>query len=253
MALASTSYRLCRLSATICLLLTAFTASQNAQAGRIEVTFGGMVSAVVGIPTSEPLPVFGSVFVGDSFTMSVTFDELTPDLCNVSSCPHYAQPRDALGIYAFESMTLTVGSDSYSWTSGVRGLVLNDDFIHVLGSPDLWEDNFALQSDRFYYDRSTMWSDRVHAQLNLPQYFYQSPGGWLDSDAIPFRPDDPPSPLFWADSRIYVNASTEAGATVPWEIQGAVTSYSMRSVPEAATLSYVLLLMGAGLLARATH
>ena len=94
-----------------------------AQAARIEFRFEGTVRQV---STFQTPPAFASVQAGDSYSLSAVFDELARDECSVGC-------RDwwVVSEYALESMTVVIGSESYTWLDRPIMLLFDDESLRA--------------------------------------------------------------------------------------------------------------------------
>lgn len=226
--------------------------SPVASAGLVEFTFGGTLQAVSG---AEPL--FDSVQVGDAFSVSLVFDESTPDLCTAVSCPlgiPVAGPNGPanVGRYALLQMRVVVDAVSYSWVdTGGKILVLND----ALDPPPVQgfapppavtgRDQFVAYSDP-WGDAFNLRVGRIHAYLNLIDESRTAFG----SDAIPPGIDLQRSPA-WAFPNFSLEVENEERTMGIWTGGGAMTSFSRNTVPEptaavgVALVAFALLLRAA--------
>jgi hypothetical protein len=177
----------------------------------------------------------------------VLFAEGVPDQC-VAGCSQ-GDP-DVLGLYAFESMTLQIGLETYTWTNGTRTEVFNDqhfppgpcDAVECgPPPPDQVRDGFFLESDPYWYAFAIPRTDRVHALLALQDFTATR----LTSDAVP-SPSElalPGSPPWTSQLNMYAE-NADATQTI-WALGADVTSSSARTVPEPGALQWLLLGLGA--------
>ncbi len=156
-------------------------------------------------------------------------------------------------------MTVSFGGpETHTWTDGTQLTVRNDE--HIPPGPDVGpppapppppdqvRDFLSFASDRYWY-MPALATDRIHASLFFQDLLLGLTPAALDSDAFPSQvnPGTPP----WTSAQFNMFATNEDQTLGIWSLGGNVTSFSSRPIPEPASFSWVVLLLVAGLLARA--
>src|SRR5215475_1202611 len=161
----------------------------------VEFTYGGTVLAVSRTPGTPPPVAFDSAVPGDEYSFSVFFDESIPNICG-GGCATSGQE----GLYAAQSVTLVIGSESFSWSGSARPVldVMNDEHFPAgpydgpppapPPPPDTVRDFFSVDTDPYFFlpggDGYLIQADVFLQDLNALGLTPTS----LSSNAIPFAP-----------------------------------------------------------------